>query len=323
MGGSLGFMVNGAKYTLKDVSTGRLTGELLGKTFKEGMAKCTGLLYGLSSWTGLSFLTSGGIIYVSASIFNGVKSILNNAQLNGLNWKNNGLTPSGYVDASANNNSFVYATPHTTDGAAINIDWIPKTNGGTVGDKGTQTGVNKPTTFQESIAKQTDYYGGMKEFYDGESQVGKNWADYYAKGKDVLGFDTKLKEYESLKITNGSQQVIDDLTKRELQKRVEFAETSTGIYAGGQRVEGVIDGEGNIVAGGQRTGVKITPKGIYMSGPAVGSGTGTGEVSGQVNLVVPEGSKGVFLWLLIIPKVCHMWLPLLMLKLQLLLLRRT
>ena len=28
-----------------------------------------------------------------------------------------------------------------------------------------------------------------------------------------------------------------------------------------------------------------------MSGPAVGSGTGTGEVSGQVNLVVPEGSK--------------------------------
>ena len=114
----------------------------------------------------------------------------------------------------------------------------------------------------------------------------KQQALYYEAAKKVIDFDNTIKGYESLKIANGEKAVIDDLTKRELQKRVEFVETSTGIYAGGQRVEGVIDGEGNIVAGGQRTGVKITPEGIYMAGE-----TGGSTVSGSVDLNVPTDTK--------------------------------
>lgn len=116
------------------------------------------------------------------------------------------------------------------------------------------------------------------DFFTGGNDLGKNWASYYSQAQKVVGFDSKLKEYESLKITNGTQAVIDDLTKRELQKRVEFVETATGIYAGGKRLEGVIDGQGNISVGGQRTGVTITPTGISMSG------TSTGTVTGEVTI---------------------------------------
>lgn len=137
----------------------------------------------------------------------------------------------------------------------------------------------------EALKKQAEQYQAINDYYQAKKELEQQ---FYEAAKNALNFDKTIKEYESLKISNGEKAVIDDLVKRELQKRVEFVETATGIYAGGQRVQGAIDGEGNLTVGGERTGVKITPEGIYMSGD---SGTGTGEVSGQVDLVVPEGSK--------------------------------
>ena len=132
-------MVNGSKYTLKDITDGTLTSAVLGKTFEEGMQKCTGLLYMLTgAWTGLSWLSIGGIFFISAALFKGIKSILNDDGLGGVNypWGNNGLTPSGYLPPSTDNLPFIYATPTNPDSTALNTPWIPS-NGGTVGDNGT------------------------------------------------------------------------------------------------------------------------------------------------------------------------------------------
>lgn len=160
LGGTLGFVVNGSKYTLKDILSGTVTSAQLGKTWAEGMAKCSGLMYMINGfWTGLSWATIGGIMLVTGAAWLGIKSMLNP---DSTGWGNNpmgqdwvGHVPQGYAPGAPTgtgtdySDGWVYTKPPEADYTAENAPWIPPVTGGTVntGTGGVTTGgVSVPTT---------------------------------------------------------------------------------------------------------------------------------------------------------------------------------
>lgn len=282
VGGTLGFMVSGAKYTLKDIISGRLSPSSLGKTFSEGMAKCTGLYYLITGiWNGLTWATIGGYFLVAGSIFLAIKSMLDPASTGWKDYpfKNLGLTPNGYCPGQSGiNDPFLLVTPKIPNSAAGNGDWIPTTTGGTVGTGTTEEGIKKPVTEQEALEKQARQYQAMGDFLLAESQVGKNWSSYYDKAKDVIGFDSKLRGYEASNLDNIKAKDTADL--KISQGRAKYIETESGIYVNGERVPASITPEG-IVMGTTRIPYTVTKDSIVAIGTG---GTSTGTVTGEVSL---------------------------------------
>lgn len=155
LGGTLGFSVNGAKYTLEDIISGTLSKEALGKTFAEGIAKCKGIWLRIGGIIGAilessivktitGVFTTGGLFYVSYSLF--TKLMDYTQSLTGSmddvsypGWWTQGTT---YTEDSTTGSGMA-VVPSTNSGAVDNWENYAYTNtdsNGNVGTGATESG---------------------------------------------------------------------------------------------------------------------------------------------------------------------------------------
>lgn len=281
LGGTLGFTYNNTKYVLQDIISGKLTPAMLGKTYVEGIAKCNGLFLKVGTsaigiFVGtvlqslLGWFVLGGLLYISASFLKRVSYDNYTGALPYWATAGTAYVEEGDYGVGVNNAGGNSNWPDWVTGG-----FIPSTPGGTVSPTdetvaGYGTGGESYDSADSALAKQQKYYQAMSDFYAGQSTAGQNYADYYSKAKEVVGFDSKLKAYESQKLDDGTTAEMDDLNKRVASKRAEYLETDTGIYVGGQRVNATITDQG-IFMGSGRIGATVTANGIYASGDIVDS----------------------------------------------------